>query len=130
MRAMPSSSVWKRKEVAVLLSTKTRAVNTTVQLRTYQQVDGHEAYEKPEAERYQQRQLKTWPKRQGLEIGVFCALHTYSRKLNWNCHVHVSATRGGICQRTGLWKPIYFKAKVTEACWRAAITQLLSAHYS
>ncbi|WP_258106074.1 hypothetical protein [Vibrio jasicida] len=55
---MPSSSVWKRKEVAVLLSTKTRAVNTTVQLRTYQHVDGYEAYEKPEAERYQQRQLK------------------------------------------------------------------------
>ncbi|ENH7396013.1 TPA: transposase [Vibrio vulnificus] len=51
-------------------------------------------------------------------------------KLNWNCHVHVSATRGGICQRTGLWKPIYFKAKVTEACWRAAVTQLLSSHYS
>ncbi|UQA54474.1 transposase (plasmid) [Vibrio sp. ED002] len=50
--------------------------------------------------------------------------------LHWNCHVHASATRGGICQRTGLWKPIYFKAKVTEACWRAAITQLLSAHYS
>ncbi|HHC6517481.1 TPA: IS91 family transposase [Vibrio parahaemolyticus] len=74
--------------------------------------------------------LTTWAKRQGLEIGVFCALHTYGRKLNWNCHVHASATRGGICQRTGLWKPIYFKAKVTEACWRAAVTQLLRAHYS
>uniref|UniRef100_UPI00387E0CAC transposase n=1 Tax=Vibrio campbellii TaxID=680 RepID=UPI00387E0CAC len=22
----------------------------------------------------------------------FCALHTYGRKLNWNCHVHASAT--------------------------------------
>ncbi|WP_244142985.1 transposase [Vibrio sp. B1ASS3] len=21
-------------------------------------------------------------------MGVFCALHTYGRKLNWNCHVH------------------------------------------
>ncbi len=74
--------------------------------------------------------LLTWAKAQGLEIGIFCALHTYGRKLNWNCHIHVSVTRGGICQRTGLWKPIYFKAKETEICWRAAITQLLRENYS
>ncbi|MFV8458846.1 transposase [Vibrio owensii] len=74
--------------------------------------------------------LTTWAKRQGLEVGVFCALHTYGRKLNWNYHVHTSATRGGICQRTELWTPIYFKVKVAKACWRVAITQLLRAHYS
>ncbi|MFV8458684.1 transposase [Vibrio owensii] len=74
--------------------------------------------------------LTTWLKQQSLGVGVFCALHTYGRKLNWNCHVHASTTRGGICQRTGLWKPIYFRAKVIETCWGAAITQLLSTHYS
>ncbi len=67
--------------------------------------------------------LLTWAKAQGLEVGIFCALQTYGRKLNWNCHIHVSVTRGGICQRTGLWKPIYFKAKETEICWRSTIIQ-------
>nr|WP_050907313.1 IS91 family transposase [Vibrio harveyi] len=32
--------------------------------------------------------------------------------------------------QTSLWKPIFFKAKTTEKCWRATITQLLDSHYS
>lgn len=70
-----------------------------------------------------------WAKQQNIEVGIFCALHTYGRKLNWNVHIHLSVTRGGLCQRTGTWKPIYFKAKTTEPCWRAAICQLLEKHY-
>ncbi|KAA8596170.1 Mobile element protein [Vibrio cyclitrophicus] len=71
-----------------------------------------------------------WAKQLDIDIGVFCALHTYARKLNWNVHIHLSVTRGGLCKRTGLWKPIFFKAKTTEKCWRAAITQLLGSNYS
>ncbi|MEZ8088334.1 transposase [Vibrio sp. 1S139] len=71
-----------------------------------------------------------WAKQLDIDIGVFCALHTYGRKLNWNVHIHLSVTRGGLCKRTGLWKPIFFKAKTTEKCWRAAITQLLGSYYS
>ncbi|MGF1743464.1 IS91 family transposase [Vibrio minamisatsumaniensis] len=71
-----------------------------------------------------------WAKQLGIDIGVFCALHTYGRKLNWNVHIHLSVTRGGLCKKTGLWKPIFFKAKTTEKCWRAAITQLLDSNYS
>ena len=71
-----------------------------------------------------------WAKQLDMDIGMFCALHTYGRKLNWNVHIHLSVTRGGLCKRTGLWKPIVFKAKTTEKCWRAAITQLLSSNYS
>ena len=70
-----------------------------------------------------------WAKREGINIGIFCALHTYGRKLNWNVHIHLSVTRGGLCERTGKWKPIYFKSKTTEACWRAAVCQLLEKHY-
>ncbi|WGM14908.1 transposase zinc-binding domain-containing protein [Arsenophonus nasoniae] len=33
-------------------------------------------------------------KRQGLEIGIFCALHTYGRQLNQHPHIHLSVTRG------------------------------------
>ncbi|WGM18190.1 transposase (plasmid) [Arsenophonus nasoniae] len=34
-------------------------------------------------------------RKQGIEIGIFCALHTYGRQLNQHPHVHVSVTRGG-----------------------------------
>ncbi|WP_425322882.1 IS91 family transposase [Arsenophonus nasoniae] len=33
-------------------------------------------------------------RKQGIEIGIFCALHTYGRQLNQHPHVHVSVTRG------------------------------------
>ncbi|EFE93283.1 hypothetical protein HMPREF0758_5015 [Serratia odorifera DSM 4582] len=34
--------------------------------------------------------------KRGLDIGIFCAIHTYDRRLNWHAHVHVSVTYGGI----------------------------------
>ncbi len=46
-----------------------------------------------------------------------------------NTHLHLSVTRGGICERTDLWKPIYFQMKTTEPCWRAAIVSLLGKAY-
>lgn len=73
--------------------------------------------------------LLGWAKSKHLDIGIFCALHTYGRKLNWNTHLHLSVTRGGLCTRTGVWKPIYFKLKNTEACWRAAVITLMRKHY-
>ncbi|MGT8051751.1 IS1 family transposase, partial [Escherichia coli] len=30
------------------------------------------------------------------EPGIFCAIHTYGRRLNWHPHVHVSVTCGGL----------------------------------
>jgi len=69
--------------------------------------------------------LIAWAKK----IGILCALHTYGRQLNWNTHIHQSVTRGGICLKTGAWKPIYFKTKETEACWRYAIVTLLREQY-
>ena len=74
--------------------------------------------------------LMNWAKKQGLIIGVFAALHTYGRGLNWNVHLHLSVTRGGLCEKTEQWKPLYFKAKETEKCWRAAIITLLNRYYS
>jgi len=74
--------------------------------------------------------LIKWAKKKGVEIGIFCALHTYGRQLNWNTHIHLSVTRGGICLTTGEWKPIYFKSKETEACWRYEIIKLLRKQYA
>nr|WP_232473204.1 transposase zinc-binding domain-containing protein [Salmonella enterica] len=33
-----------------------------------------------------------WARRQGVEVGIFCALHT----LNQHPHIHLSVTRGGL----------------------------------
>lgn len=73
--------------------------------------------------------LLGWAKKKKIDIGIFCALHTYGRKLNWNTHLHLSVTRGGICTETGLWKSIYFQLKTTEPCWRAAVINLLDNAY-
>jgi hypothetical protein len=74
--------------------------------------------------------LIAWAKNKGIEIGIFCALHTYGRQLNWNAHIHLSVTRGGICLKTGAWKPIYFKVEETMACWRYAVITLLREQYN
>ncbi len=42
-------------------------------------------------------------RKRGLEPGIFCAIHTYGRRLNWHPHVHVSVTCGGL-NKHGHWK--------------------------
>ncbi|PKF49064.1 hypothetical protein AT251_21600 [Enterovibrio nigricans] len=66
-----------------------------------------------------------WVHTQDVDVGVFCALHTYGRRLNWNVHIHLSVTRGGLCRKQGSWNPVFFKAKPTELCWRTAVIRLL-----
>jgi len=41
--------------------------------------------------------LILWAKKKGIDIGMFCALHTYGRQLNWNTHIHLFVTRVGVC---------------------------------
>jgi hypothetical protein len=67
-------------------------------------------------------------RRQGLEIGIFCALHTYGRQLNQHPHIHLSVTRGGLTEY-GTWKPIFFKKKDVEKVWRSAVIRLLRDAY-
>ncbi|HGN9136386.1 transposase [Providencia stuartii] len=35
-------------------------------------------------------------RRLGLEIGIFCALHTYDRQLNQHPYIHLLVTRGDL----------------------------------
>ncbi|WP_149571799.1 IS91 family transposase, partial [Serratia nevei] len=42
------------------------------------------------------RPMLRWARQQGIEVGIFCALHTYGRQLNQHPHIHVSVTRGGL----------------------------------
>lgn len=74
-------------------------------------------------------QLK-WAKKLGIEIGLFVALHTYSRQLNQHPHIHRSVTRGGLFLKHGVWRPVYFKKKIFERYWRQAVIALLRESYA
>lgn len=74
--------------------------------------------------------LLKWAKKLGIEIGLFVALHTYGRQLNSHPHIHLSVTRGGLCLKHGIWRPIFFKKKIVERYWRQAIIALLRRNYA
>ena len=58
------------------------------------------------------------------------ALHTYGRQLNQHPHIHLSVTRGGLCLKLGVWRPVYFKKKIVERYWRQAVIDLLRESYA
>lgn len=76
------------------------------------------------------RAMLLWARKQGLEIGIFCALHTYGRQLNQHPHVHVSVTRGGLDIKHGVWRELFFKKKAVEEIWRGEVIRLLRESYS
>jgi Putative transposase/Transposase zinc-binding domain len=73
--------------------------------------------------------VKAAAQRKGILPGIFTALHTFGRDLNWNVHVHLSVTCGGVTSDGGQWKSLYFvKAKIMPM-WRYAIVDLLRQSY-
>ncbi|UAN18817.1 IS91 family transposase [Enterobacter asburiae] len=75
------------------------------------------------------RAMLRWARKQGAEVGIFCALHTCGRQLNQHPHIHVSVTRGGLSMKHGVWKSIFFKKQAVEKIWRTAVTELLRDNY-
>ncbi|WP_255044976.1 IS91 family transposase [Photobacterium pectinilyticum] len=67
-------------------------------------------------------------KQQGLEIGIFCALHTFGRRLTWHPHVHVSVTLGGM-NGHGDWKALAYCHGKIEKRWRHRLCDLLLSEY-
>ncbi|UIA83078.1 IS91 family transposase [Erwinia tracheiphila] len=62
--------------------------------------------------------------KRGLDIGIFCPIHTYSRRLNWHPHVHVSVTCGGIDEH-GKWRKISFRKDAMRTRWMWNVRQRL-----
>jgi hypothetical protein len=60
-----------------------------------------------------------------VKVGIFIAIHTFGRDLQWHPHVHVSVTMGGICLETNQWKDIRFSKKAMMPMWKYRITKLL-----
>ncbi|QXN65220.1 IS91 family transposase [Serratia fonticola] len=76
------------------------------------------------------RAMLRWARRQGIEVGIFCALHTYGRQLNQHPHIHVSVTRGGLDIKHNTWRQLFFKKKDVEHIWRNAVIYLLRDNYT
>ena len=66
-------------------------------------------------------------KQKGIRIGMFMAIHTFGRSLNWNAHLHMSVTMGGINDKN-IWKKIRFVKKVVMPMWRYRVLNLLREH--
>ncbi|WP_336845385.1 transposase, partial [Providencia rettgeri] len=62
--------------------------------------------------------------KRGLTVGIFGALHTYGRQLNWNCHIHLSWTTGGL-NRYGDWKALTFDLTKVRQRWMWNVRQYL-----
>ena len=69
-------------------------------------------------------------KKKSVLPGIFTAQHTFGRKLNWNCHVHLSVTLGGLSKDHQKWESIRFCRKSLEPQWRYAVITLLRQHYA
>jgi hypothetical protein len=74
--------------------------------------------------------LLKWAKKLDIEIGLFVALQPYGRPLNQHPHIHLSVTRGGLCLKHGVWRPVYFKKKIVERYWRQAVIALWRESYA
>ncbi|UIA89864.1 IS91 family transposase [Erwinia tracheiphila] len=75
------------------------------------------------------RAMLRWARKQGVEVGIFCALHTYGRQLNQHPHIHLSVTRGGLDIKHGVWRDLFFKKHAVEEIWRGAVIRLLRHSY-
>ncbi|SPY45035.1 Putative transposase [Photobacterium damselae] len=71
-----------------------------------------------------------YTKKRGIDIGLFCVVHTFGRQLNWNVHFHLSVTRGGVNLKTKRWGNIYFNAAMVEQHWKQQVVLFLRDHYN
>ncbi len=73
--------------------------------------------------------LLTQAKTKKLIIGIFAALHTYGRKLNFNCHILLALAELGLDKNENL-KKFSFKFASLMKQWRYGIIKLLRDNYS
>lgn len=72
--------------------------------------------------------LNKLAKAKGLKLGIFMALHTFGRTLNWHVHLHVSVTQGGLTNDLQ-WKSLFFKKNTLMTMWRYALITFLRIQY-
>ncbi|PSW27703.1 IS91 family transposase ISVsa21 [Photobacterium phosphoreum] len=66
--------------------------------------------------------------KKSLIIGIFAALHTYGRQLNFNCHIHLSLAEYAL-NKQGDLKIFSFKFSELMKQWRYSVIHLLRTFY-
>ena len=63
----------------------------------------------------------------GLKVGVIAIPHTFNGRLEFNAHVHVMVTAGGL-ETSGGWMPsVYYDVDALTRYWRRGVIRLLRA---
>lgn len=61
--------------------------------------------------------------------GIFLAIHTFSRDIDNNVHIHLSATNGGISKNLKRWTPIFYHHQIIKNMWKYGIVKLFREQY-
>jgi hypothetical protein len=72
--------------------------------------------------------VEAWVRaRFGLKIGVIAIPHTFNGRLEFNAHVHLMLTAGGL-ETSGRWLPsVYYDVEALTHYWRRGVVRLLRA---
>ena len=63
-------------------------------------------------------------KRRKITVGIFLAIHSFGRDLQWHPHIHLSVTMGGL-DKNNLWKAIRFSKKALMRIWKYNVISAL-----
>jgi hypothetical protein len=73
--------------------------------------------------------IQSFAKEKKLILGIFTALHTFSRNLKRNVHLHASTTTGGLFEDGSRWQKLFFKQNALMKIWRYQIIHLFRQAY-
>lgn len=63
----------------------------------------------------------------GLSVGIIAILHTFNGRMDFNAHVHVMVTSGGL-ETSGTWRStVYYNREELTNYWRRGVIRLLRA---
>ncbi|MCF6777898.1 transposase zinc-binding domain-containing protein, partial [Thiotrichales bacterium 19X7-9] len=65
-------------------------------------------------------------KNRNIKVGIFVAVHTFGRDLQWHVHIHLSVSMAGLTSKRQ-YKEIKFSKKQVEPMWRYRVIKLFKA---
>jgi len=73
--------------------------------------------------------IQQWARdRYGARVIIVVVLHTFGRRLNFNCHLHVLISAGGLQESQMRWIPsLYYPRDTLMQKWRDAVVSYLAA---
>ena len=66
----------------------------------------------------------------GVRLMILVIPHTFGRKLNFNCHLHILVSEGGLDADGATWRKAPLKNKALMPLWRYAVVTYLMEAYS